>query len=253
MTDIQTIVAEMLHDAISRALREAGLKPGEVYFGMCLEAGLDDVSDRLESLASHRPLAGGEAEPYMEAVFDGNAVWNEIPVAERKWVPNPAGVSVVLDAVARIAKRAAAPIAEVMTYDAPIVFIDAPPIAPVVSVEVDDAYLKRTKNIPDSELREQICDCYDDWQRVCDALGADGHHMDPEDVVRAITEAATPTVAVTELPEVIKKVRAVQLFEDGLEADLHGETLANAYMLGRQDALDELEAALLTGKRGESE
>jgi hypothetical protein len=38
----------------------------------------------------------------------------------------------------------------------------------------------------ESELREQLIACYEDWQRVCDALGSVNEHMDPDDVVARI-------------------------------------------------------------------
>lgn len=45
----------------------------------------------------------------------------------------------------------------------------------------------------------------------------------------------------------VQSVRDAELFEDGIEADAHGlgiHTIADAYMAGRQHALDELDALL---------
>ena len=45
----------------------------------------------------------------------------------------------------------------------------------------------------------------------------------------------------------IREVREAELFEDGIEADAHGlgiRTIADAYMAGREHALDELVALL---------
>jgi hypothetical protein len=70
----------------------------------CMYLGSHDIDTEEHNELAHPAKA---VDAYMDAVFDGNAVWDEIPETERKLVPTPAGVSAVLDAVARIAKRAA--------------------------------------------------------------------------------------------------------------------------------------------------
>ena len=50
-----------------------------------------------------------------------------------------------------------------------------------------------------------------------------------------------------EIAGAVQSVRDAELFEDGIEADAHGlgiHTIADAYMAGRQHALDELDALL---------
>ena len=50
-----------------------------------------------------------------------------------------------------------------------------------------------------------------------------------------------------EIAGAVQSVRDAELFEDGIEADAHGlgiHTIADAYMAGRQHALDELVALL---------
>jgi hypothetical protein len=69
--ELKAVVArDVVHDAVCRALREAGLKPGEVYFGMCLEAGLDEVSARIE--AATAPMSGlsGEVRKNEDGTLD---------------------------------------------------------------------------------------------------------------------------------------------------------------------------------------
>lgn len=63
------------------------------------------------------------------------------------------------------------------------------------------------------DLADQLESCREDWQRVCDALGTKGHHLDPDDVVTEI-EALKSTSA-----------ERVKLLQDALEV-VHADALS---------------------------